>query len=146
MWINKNGCYTVMPPLPDGQHVSFCFLYNIVSENHSVQNSTLGGLGSISSSRSIVYTIPKIFQVCYPKHTLFFIWPYKLNLKFGMQKKLMWYMYSAVKMSESGAFLFLELGIFSNLFFLISQPLPNLISKLMGKEIITILHSKFCLI
>ena len=39
--------------------MSFCFLYNVVSENHSVQNSPLGagggggaGGGSIASSRS----------------------------------------------------------------------------------------------
>ena len=38
----------VTPPLPDGQHVSFCFLYNIVLENQSVQNSPWGR-GSISS-------------------------------------------------------------------------------------------------
>ena len=35
--------------------MSFCFLYNVVSENHSVQNSPGGGGGggSIASSRSI---------------------------------------------------------------------------------------------
>ena len=33
--------------------MSFCFLYNVVSENHSVQNSPWGGGGSIASSRSI---------------------------------------------------------------------------------------------
>ena len=32
--------------------MSFCFLCNIVSENHSVQNSPWGGGGSIASSRS----------------------------------------------------------------------------------------------
>ena len=32
--------------------MSFCFLYNVVSENHSVQNSPWGGGGSIASSRS----------------------------------------------------------------------------------------------
>ena len=30
----------------------FCFLYNVVSENHSVQNFPWGGEGSIVSSRS----------------------------------------------------------------------------------------------
>ena len=35
----------------------FCFLYNVVSEKHSVQNSPLGGGGSIASSRSIFRTI-----------------------------------------------------------------------------------------
>ena len=35
--------------------MSFCFLYNVVSENYSVQNSPLGGGGSIVSSRSIGY-------------------------------------------------------------------------------------------
>ena len=40
--------------------MSFCFLYNVVSENHSVQNSPWGGGGSIASSRSIksLYTDP----------------------------------------------------------------------------------------
>ena len=34
--------------------MSFCFLYNVVSKNHSVQNSPWGGGGgSIASSRSI---------------------------------------------------------------------------------------------
>ena len=33
--------------------MSFCFLYNVVSENHNVQNSPWGGGGSIASSRSI---------------------------------------------------------------------------------------------
>ena len=32
--------------------MSFCFLYNVVSENYSVQNSPWGGGGSIASSRS----------------------------------------------------------------------------------------------
>ena len=37
--------------------MSFCFLYNVVLENHSVQNSPWGGGGgSIASSRSkIIY-------------------------------------------------------------------------------------------
>ena len=33
--------------------MSFCVLYNVVSENHNVQNSPWGGGGSIASSRSI---------------------------------------------------------------------------------------------
>ena len=33
--------------------MSFCFLYNVVLENYSVQNSPWGGGGSIASSRSI---------------------------------------------------------------------------------------------
>ena len=36
--------------------MSFCFLYNVVSENHSVQNSPWGGGGSIASSRSTSLT------------------------------------------------------------------------------------------
>ena len=32
--------------------MSFCFLYNVVSDNYSVQNSPWGGGGSIASSRS----------------------------------------------------------------------------------------------
>ena len=48
--------------------MSFCFLYNVVSENHSVQNSPWGGGGggggSIASSRSTTtytsqFRIPK---------------------------------------------------------------------------------------
>ena len=35
--------------------MSFCFLYNVVLENHSVQNSPWGGGGSIASSRSNRY-------------------------------------------------------------------------------------------
>ena len=38
--------------------MSFCFLYNVVLENHSVQNSPWGGGGggSIASSRSIKFS------------------------------------------------------------------------------------------
>ena len=43
--------------------MSFCFLYNIVSENHSVQNSPWGGGGSIASSRSICLTYLILFYV-----------------------------------------------------------------------------------
>ena len=32
----------VTPQLPEGLHVSFCFIYSVVSENHSVQNSPWG--------------------------------------------------------------------------------------------------------
>ena len=35
--------------------MSFCFLYDVVSENYSVQNSPWGGGGSIASSRSIKF-------------------------------------------------------------------------------------------
>ena len=40
--------------------MSFCFLYNVVSENHSVQNSPWGGGGgggSIASSRSMTLDV-----------------------------------------------------------------------------------------
>ena len=42
--------------------MSFCFLYNVVSENHSVQNSPWGGGGggSIVSSRSICTVFQRI--------------------------------------------------------------------------------------
>ena len=46
---------------------------------------------------------------CFTRNT-FFIWPHKHILKIWNAKKLMWY--SAVKMSENGAFLFLELHRF----------------------------------
>ena len=42
--------------------MSFCFLYNVVSENHSVQNSPWGGGGSIASSRSINLDTLKLSQ------------------------------------------------------------------------------------
>ena len=44
-------CYTLTLPLSEGIHLLFCVLYNVVSENHSVQNSPWGGGGSIASSR-----------------------------------------------------------------------------------------------
>ena len=40
--------------------MSFCFLYNVVSENYSVQNSPWGGGGSIASSRSITRYIGNV--------------------------------------------------------------------------------------
>ena len=41
--------------------MSFCFLYNVVSENHSAQNSPPGGGGgSIASSRSIISALRDI--------------------------------------------------------------------------------------
>ena len=46
-------CYTLTLPLSEGLHLLFCVLYNVVSENHSVQNSPWGGGGSIASSRPI---------------------------------------------------------------------------------------------
>ena len=45
--------------------MSFCFLYNVVLENHSVQNSPLGGgggRGSIASSRSMNFVL---FEHCF---------------------------------------------------------------------------------
>ena len=36
-------CYTLTLPLSEGLHLLFCVLYNVVSENHSVQNSPWGG-------------------------------------------------------------------------------------------------------
>ena len=42
-------------PLSEGLHLLFCVLYNVVSENHSVQNSPWGGGGSIASSRPIMF-------------------------------------------------------------------------------------------
>ena len=44
-------CYTLTLPLSEGLHLLFCVLYNVVSENHGVQNSPWGGGGSIASSR-----------------------------------------------------------------------------------------------
>ena len=32
--------------------MSFCFLYNLVSENYSVQNSSFGGVGSMAWPKS----------------------------------------------------------------------------------------------
>ena len=42
--------------------MSFCFLYNVVSENHSVQNSPRGGGGSVASSRSIMRVFKKLMK------------------------------------------------------------------------------------
>ena len=39
-------CYTLTLPLSEGLHFLFCVLYNVVSENHSVQNSP-GGEGGL---------------------------------------------------------------------------------------------------
>ena len=47
----KTCCYKLTLPLSEGSHLLFCVLYNVVSENHSVQNSPWGGGGSIASSR-----------------------------------------------------------------------------------------------
>ena len=44
-------CYTLTLPLSEGLHLLFCVLYNVILENHSVQNSPGGGGGSIASSR-----------------------------------------------------------------------------------------------
>ena len=43
--------------------MSFCFLYNVVSENYSVQNSPWGGGGSIASSRSISFWRKYVHEV-----------------------------------------------------------------------------------
>ena len=50
-------CYTLTLPLSEGLHLLFCVLYNVVSENHSVQNSPWGGGGSIASSRPIMHDV-----------------------------------------------------------------------------------------
>ena len=49
-------CYRLTLPLSEGYHLLFCVLYNVVSENHSVQNSPWGGGGSIASSRPNILT------------------------------------------------------------------------------------------
>ena len=46
-------CYMLTLPLSEGLHLLFCVLYNVVSENHSVQNSPWGGGGYVASSRPI---------------------------------------------------------------------------------------------
>ena len=49
-------CYTLTLPLSESSHLLFCVLYNVLSENRSVQNSPWGGGGgggSIASSRPI---------------------------------------------------------------------------------------------
>ena len=63
--------------------MSFCFLYNVVSENHSVQNSPWGGGGSIASSRSNRLhfvrmslqriTRPHCHFSCFPIYSHFFV-------------------------------------------------------------------------
>ena len=35
-------CNTLTLPLSESSHLLFCVLYNVVSENHSVQNSPWG--------------------------------------------------------------------------------------------------------
>ena len=54
-------CYTLTLPLSEGLRLLFCVLYNVVSENHSVQNSSWGGGGSIASSRP-KYEFAKVFN------------------------------------------------------------------------------------
>ena len=34
--------------------MSFCFLYNVVSENHSVQNSPWGGRGGLLPAQGLI--------------------------------------------------------------------------------------------
>ena len=36
-------CFRLTLPLSEGYHLLFCVLYNVVSENHNVQNFPLGG-------------------------------------------------------------------------------------------------------
>ena len=43
-------CYRLTLPLSEGLYISFCGLYNVVSGNHSVQDSPGGG-GTIASAR-----------------------------------------------------------------------------------------------
>ena len=51
-------CYTLTLPLSEGLHLLFCVLYNVVLENHSLQNSPWGGgRGTIASSRPIYCTV-----------------------------------------------------------------------------------------
>ena len=38
-----NLCYTLTLPLSEGLHLLFSVLYNVASENHSVQNGGGGG-------------------------------------------------------------------------------------------------------
>ena len=44
-------CYPLTLPHSEGLHISFCGLYIVVSDNHSVQNSPWGDVGSIASAR-----------------------------------------------------------------------------------------------
>ena len=70
--------------------MSFCFLYNVVSENHSVQNSPWGGGGSIASSRSS--ELKKSFVSAVTCSALekakFCLWKvrYGLHMSFGFAK------------------------------------------------------------
>ena len=49
----------VTPPLPDVQHVSFCLLYNVILESHSVQNPPGGSISSLRSN-----------GICHDKRTI----------------------------------------------------------------------------
>ena len=106
----------------------FCFLYNVVSENYSVQNSPWGV--SISSSRSISYHPPERKDrvgdshggvILYVKDTLHFtrrhdlepvgvecLW-IELNLK---HKKLLFGLFYRPPSSDSAYFLSIEDSIY----------------------------------
>ena len=44
-------------------NVSFCFLYNVVPENYSAQNSSCGGWGGGGKGRGVgVYSWPKVYS------------------------------------------------------------------------------------
>ena len=52
LWVTYvTRCYTLTLPLSEDLHISFYGLYNVVSGNHSVQNSPSGEVGSIVSAR-----------------------------------------------------------------------------------------------
>ena len=44
--------------------MSFCFLYNVVSENHSVQNSPRGGRGVYCQLKVYLVNIPTVRKLC----------------------------------------------------------------------------------
>ena len=46
------GCYPLTLPFSEGLHISFCGLYNVVSANHSVQNSPWWGSGVYSHRKA----------------------------------------------------------------------------------------------
>ena len=50
-------CYTLTLPLSEGVHLLFFVLFNVVSENHSVQNFPWGGGRGVYSQLK-AYTIP----------------------------------------------------------------------------------------
>ena len=76
--------------------MSFCFLYNVVAENYSVQNSSLGGGGgggggSIASSRSIhslndFFGIPTRWLVTYTQKSQI-IFSDRISFKFAKHRR-----------------------------------------------------------